>query len=144
MKRFAIAAAVLLGCWLSVSMAQQLEESEPYGSGYSKEHPLGEGGGLNERRKRRLPKIPNVVPQIMPDEFLSDLQVRHAAAYTDTGRLLVWRMADDSDRAPFRISKITQSYVELAGEDSVLRIRSSAITAIHFQDRQPWKKPAER
>ena len=136
MKRFGLAAAVVVGGWLSVCLAQAVKEPEP-----DSLHASG------ETEQQAVPRIPNAVPpnsQDRPDKFLSDLQVGQPADYTEAGRLVISGRPNETDALPYKISRITSSYVELAAEDSILRLRSSAITAIHFQGKQPWKKPAKR
>jgi hypothetical protein len=138
MKRFATAAAVLVGCWLSVSMAEQVEESEKPSSGYSGGYPgaypgSGQPTEGRERIERGLPKIPNVVPDMMQnrhDEFLSDLRVGQAADYTEPGLLTVYPKPKDA--AGYRILRITPAYIDLDSKDLRIRLRASAITAIHI------------
>jgi hypothetical protein len=138
MKRFALAAVVLLGCWLSVSTAQEVEESEKPSPGYSGGYPgaypgSGQPTEGRERRERRLPKIPNVVPEMMQsrhDEFLSDLRVGQSADYTEPGVITVYPKPKDT--AGYRILRITPAYIDLDSKDLRIRLRASAITAIHI------------
>ena len=117
MKRFALAVMVLVCCWLSTSVGQQIDPDRRHVQGVL----------IDDRPEEHA----DIKKHNAGDDFLSVLKVGEAADYFD-GQIL--RFPDGLENAGrFKVSKITTSYVTLTGEDMELRLRTSAIVAIHTE-----------
>ena len=114
MKRSALAAAVLVCCWLSVSLAQQIDgPKRPTERGVlilDPDNPPEERSSIDKRD--------------VGDDFLSALEVGQSVAF-ESGVLRVLTTDTGS-----KIAKVTPEYIEVEDEHTVTRVRTSSITAI--------------
>ena len=119
MKRFALAAALLVGGWLSVSMGQQITPPE--------ERPTFDGREIRELSKTDLIADPNNPPEEQPgiakhdvdDDFFSLLKVGHFVMQSKGGYgENKYRLTVVTHRKTMKVSRIGNDYVELLQTES--------------------------